>query len=87
MTEIEKETGMTDVECEYWDKHFTNQDYKLGPNLMDLGIKPGMGNKILMLNQLDKEVAAYLRTQAETLHKSSIQIINELVREKIAVGA
>jgi len=27
MTEIEKRTGMTDAECEYWDDYFTNNPY------------------------------------------------------------
>ena len=87
MTEIEKKTGMTDAECEYWDEYFTNQDYKpSGPNLLDFGIKPGMASKALILKQLDSEAAAYLRKLEAKFHKSYIQIINELIHEKIAVG-
>ena len=41
MTEIEKETGMTDVECEYWDEYITKNPVRLGPDLATLGIKPG----------------------------------------------
>ena len=44
---IEKETGMTDAECEYWDEYFTKRDYEPGPNLMKLGIKPGFAHKYL----------------------------------------
>jgi hypothetical protein len=86
MTEIEKSTGMTDAECEYWDEYFTNNPYEPGPNLLKLGYKPGRGNNIpLQLNELDKEVKAYLYEQVEKRHKSCTQIINELVLEKMAV--
>ena len=57
MTEIEKETGMTDAECEYWDDYFTKNPYEPGPNLLELGIKPGFAHKALQLSELDKEVA------------------------------
>ena len=87
MTEIEKKTGMTDAECEYWDEYITNQGYEpTGPNLLDLGIKPGMASKALFFKQLDAEAAAYLRALEEKLQKSYIQIINELIHEKMAVG-
>jgi len=86
MTEIEKKTGMTDAECEYWDEYITNNPYEPGPNLLELGIKPGFASKILLLNELDKEVAEYLNLQAKQFHKSKIQVINDLVHEKLAVG-
>jgi hypothetical protein len=86
MTEIEKETGMTDAECEYWDEYFTKNEYELGPNLMNYGIKPGFAHKVLLLTELDKDVAEYLRKQSEKFHKSQIQVINDLVHEKLAVG-
>jgi len=87
MTEIEKLTGMTDAECDYWDKHISENDVEPGPNLMKLGIKPGFANKTLILNELDKEVIAYLCTQAEKFNKSHTQVFNELVHEKLAVRA
>ena len=89
MTEIEKETGMTDVECEYWDEYITKtpDDVRLGPDLVKLGIKPGFAHNYLPLNELDHDVMEYLRKQAAAFHKSQIQIINDLVREKLAVGA
>jgi len=86
MTEIEKETGMTDAECEYWDDYFTKNPYEPGPNLLELGIKPGFADKALQLRELDKEVFAYLCVQAERFHKSPIQVLNDLVHEKLAVG-
>jgi hypothetical protein len=87
MTEIEKKTGMTDAECEFLDDYFTNNPYEPGPNLLKLGIKPGFAHKALLLNELDEEVAEYLRVQAEMFHKSQTQVINDLVHEKLAVGA
>jgi hypothetical protein len=86
MTEIEKETGMTDAECEYWDDYFTKNPYEPGPNLLKLGIKPGFAHEALQLSELDKEVFVYLCGQAERFHKSPAQVINDLVHEKLAVG-
>jgi hypothetical protein len=86
MTDIEKLTGMTDAECEYWDKHIIENTVEPGPNLLKLGIKPGFAHKALQLSELDKEVFAYLCVQAESFHKSPIQVINDLVHEKLAVG-
>ena len=86
MTEIEKKTGMTDAECEYWDDYFTKNPYEPGPNLLKLGIKPGFANQTLFLNELDEEVVEYLRTQAENSQKSHTQVINDLVHEKLAIG-
>ena len=88
MTEIEKETGMTDAECEYWDEYFTNTDdpVHLGPNLANLGIKPGFAHKYLpIINELDHDVMEYLCKQGAKSHKSLTQLINDLVREKLAV--
>ena len=86
---------MTDTECEYWDKYYTENVCEPGPNLLHYGVKPGFARETslqdahntILLSELDTEVAKYLSTCAKTFHKSQIQIINELVREKIAVGA
>ena len=86
MTEIEKETGMTDTECEYWDEYITKNPIKLGPDLVKLGIKPGFAHNTLLLNELDKEAIEYLRTQAQKSHKSQTAVINDLIREKLVVG-
>jgi hypothetical protein len=86
MTDIEKLTGMTDAECEYWDKHIIDNMVEPGPNLLKLGIKPGFINKSLQLSELDKEVFSYLCVQAEKFHKTHTQVINDLVHEKLAVG-
>jgi len=88
MTEIEKETGMTDAECEYWDEYITkNRDVPLGPDLAKMGIKPGFAHNTLLLSELDRDAAEYLRTQAQKFHKSQTAVINDLIHEKLAVGA
>ena len=87
MTEIEKETGMTDAECEYWDEYIIKNPVHLGPDLVKQGVKPGLAHDYLPLSELDCEVREYLRKQANAFHKSHVQIINELIREKLAVSA
>ena len=87
MTDIEKRTGMTDAECEYWDKHIIDNTVEPGPNLLKLGLKPGYAHIPLQLSELDKEVISYLFVQVEEFHKSPTQVINDLVREKLAPGA
>ena len=87
MTEIEKKTGMTDAECEYWDNYYTENTFEVGPNLLKQGVKPGFVHNTLLLSELDTEVAKYIYTQAKVFHKSQIEIINDLVREKLALGA
>ena len=86
MTEIEKETGMTEAECDYWDDFITKNPVKLGPDLVKHGIKPGFAHHYLPLSKLDLDVVEYLRKQAAISHKSQIQIINDLIREKLAVS-
>jgi len=78
---------MTDAECEYWDNYYTENTFEPGPNLLKQGVKPGFAHNTLLLSELDQEVADYLRAQAKAFHKSQAEIINKLVREKLAVGA
>ena len=87
LDEIEKKTGITDVECEHLDNYYTENAFEPGLNLLKLWVKPGFAHNALLLNELDKEVVEYLYTQAKVFHKSHIEIINELVHEKLAVGA
>jgi len=86
MNETERKTGMTDAECEQWDTYYTQNAFEPGTNLLKQGIKPGLAHKTILLSELDREVAEYLHTQAKAFHKSHIEVINELVREKLAVN-
>jgi len=86
MNEIEKKTGITDAECEYLDDYYTKNTFKPGPNLLKQGVKPGFAHNTLLLNDLDREVAEYLRNQAKVFNKSHIEVINDLVHEKLDVS-
>jgi len=86
MTEIEKKTGMTDAECEHLDNYYTANAFEPGPNLLKQGVKPGFARNTLLLSELDAEVAEYLQAQAKEFRKSKIEIINDLVHEKLAVS-
>jgi len=88
MTDVEKETGMTDAECEYWDEYYTKNTFEPGPNLMKWGIKPGSAHKYLpFLKELDDDVQEYLCKQVDISNKSQAQIINDIIREKLAKSA
>jgi hypothetical protein len=86
MTEIEQKTGMTDAECGQWDDYYTKNTFEPGPNLLKQGVKPGFARNTLLLSDLDRDVAEYVRTQAQTTHKSQARVINDLIREKIALA-
>jgi hypothetical protein len=86
MTEIEQKTGMTDAECGQWDDYYTKHTFDPGPNLLKQGVKPGFARNTLLLSDLDRDVAEYVRTQAQTTHKSQAEVINDLIREKIALA-
>ncbi|MDR0403334.1 MAG: hypothetical protein LBH35_07080 [Treponema sp.] len=86
MTEIEQKTGITDAECGQWDEYYTKNTFEPGPNLLKQGIKPGFARNTLLLSELDQDVAEYVRVQAQTTHKSQARVINDLIREKIAIA-
>ncbi|MDR0512299.1 MAG: hypothetical protein LBG93_04270 [Treponema sp.] len=83
MTEIERKTGMTDSECEYWDDYHTKNVFEPGPNLLKQGGKPGLAHNTLSLNELDKDVAEYLSLQAKAFNKSQTAVINDIIRAKL----
>jgi len=71
---------MTDAECEYLDKYYTENVCEPGPNLLKYGVKPGFARETslqnahnaILLNELDTEVAEYLTNYAKAFHKSQI---------------
>jgi len=87
MIDVEKKTGISDAECEHLDNYYTKNTFEPGPNLLKMGIKPGFVHSTILLSDLDTDVAKYIYTQAKAFHKTQIEIINDLVREKLAVGA
>ena len=84
---VERKTGMTDKECEDLDNYYTKNAFKPGPNLLKQGIKPGFAQETPILNGLDRDVVEYLTVQAKVFNKSRAAVINDIVRERIAVGA
>ena len=73
---------MTDEEYDALDEELTRIVPKLGPN----------GTGFLSLREarrmgLDNFSVNYLWTKAEAVHKSTAELINELVREKVAAAA
>jgi hypothetical protein len=77
---------MTDAECGQWDDYYTKNTFEPGPNLLKQGVKPGFTQNTLLLSELDRDVAEYVRTQAQVSHKSQERVINDLIREKIALA-
>ncbi|MDR2941266.1 MAG: hypothetical protein LBV17_01560 [Treponema sp.] len=86
MTEVEKGTGMMDAECVYWDDYVTKNPVNLGPDLAKLGIKSDLAHDYFPLNELEHDLMEYLRKRSTAFHKNQIQIINDLVREKLAIA-
>jgi hypothetical protein len=72
---------MTEAEADALDEFVTNNEVTLGPN----------GSGWLSLREaritgMNDVAAAWLRVRAEDAHTSIGQIINDLVREKIAAA-
>jgi hypothetical protein len=74
-------TEMTDEEAEYWDEYFTANTPELGPNGTDfLSLREA---RLLGMNDFSVN---YLKTMAEATRQSLGQVINSLVREKVAAS-
>jgi hypothetical protein len=84
MTELERETGMTDDECAYWDEYYTTHTARLGPNLLKQGIKPGSAHKALVITDSDGDVADFLRARAESAHQTPEEIVISLLRKEMS---
>ena len=72
---------MTEEEAWALSDHFTNNEYTLGPDGSDWLTQREMrslGFSNLTIN--------YLVTKAAALHKSPAQIVEEMVREKLAAS-
>jgi hypothetical protein len=70
---------LTDEEAAVLDKYYTAHIPKVGPN------EDGFfANRTRHLMPVDDLSAAYIRTAAEAEHKTPVEIIGQLVREKIA---
>ncbi|MDR1971170.1 MAG: hypothetical protein LBQ46_04550 [Treponema sp.] len=79
MNELEKKTGMTEAEADYWDEYYTNNPPKVNP----------AGNRIKMepLTVVVEGIAAhYLKSTAEAEHKTPAEIINGMIRREMAAA-
>ena len=71
---------MTDEEADYWDELFTENPPKADPNR-----KGGYFTRQReLLDMLDRAAADYIVNRAHQTQKLPTQIINDMVREKIA---
>ena len=71
---------MTDEEYDALDEYYTKNPPKVDP-----AKRGGMFTRQReLLESLDQVAADYIRTRAEADHKRPMQIIGELVREKIS---
>jgi hypothetical protein len=74
---------MTDEEADYWDEFFTKN-----PPKVDSAKKGGFFTRQReVLDLLDRVSADYIMNRALSTKKMPVQIIGELVREKIAASA
>ena len=70
---------MTDEEADALDEYYTKN-----PPRVDPGKNGGFAKKSFKLVAIDNFCADYLMTKAISDHKTPDQIINEMVRERIA---
>jgi len=72
---------MTDEEADALDEYYTKN-----PPRVDPGKNGGFAKKSFKLVAIDDFCADYLMTKALSDHKTPDQIINEIVRERIAAA-
>jgi hypothetical protein len=73
---------MTDEEAEYWDDYYTKNPPKIDP-----AKNGGFAKKSFRMVALDSLSADYLMTRAMATHKTTTEIIGELVRKEITAQA
>jgi hypothetical protein len=78
MNQIEKNTGMTDEEAEYWDKYFTEN-----PPKVDLK-RNRLGKKAIEPIMVDSFSANYISMKAEAEHITPVEVVAEMVRHEMA---
>ncbi|GHV15810.1 hypothetical protein FACS189493_0290 [Spirochaetia bacterium] len=73
---------MTDEEAKYWDDYYTKN-----PPMVDPAKNGGFAKKSFRMVALDPLSEDYLMTRATATHKTTTEIIGELVRKEIAATA
>jgi hypothetical protein len=74
--------GVTDEEAEHCDDYYTKNLPKVDPSK-----NGGFAKKSFRMVALDSFSEDYLLTRAMATHKSPMELIGELVREKVAAAA
>ena len=79
---------MTEEEADYWDKYYTKNPPKPGPNGTGFFSqhKTAFATQSTLSITVDSLTAEYLTTKAITDHKTPAEIVGEMVREKIAAS-
>jgi hypothetical protein len=76
MNELEKKTGMTEEEAEYWDDYFTKNPPTVDPAKNRIKIQP--------LTVVVEGIAAqYIKSAAEATHQTPAQVVGDLVRKEL----
>jgi hypothetical protein len=87
---------MTDEEGEYWDDYFTRNPPTVDPakNRILTGEGPvarmtrhNMAMSNCIMGTLGSDVIQYLCAQAAATHKTQAEVVDDLVREKLAKSA
>ncbi|WP_043923099.1 hypothetical protein [Leadbettera azotonutricia] len=73
---------LTDEEAAALDEYYTSHIPKVGPN--EGGFFANPARRLMPVDELS---AAYIRSACEAEHKTPVEIIGQLVREKIAATA
>ena len=73
---------LTDEEAAALDEHYTTHIPKVGAN--EGGF---FANRAVRLMPVDDLSAAYIRSACEAEHKTPVEVIGQLVREKISASA
>ena len=73
---------MTEEEANYWDKYYTENPPKPGPN----GTGFFTQRKAALSITVDPATADYLTAKAVSTHKTPSQIVKEMVQERMTVS-
>ena len=76
---------MTEEEADYWDKYYTENPPKPGPNGTGFfSQRRTNGSQAALSITVDTVTADYLETKAIASHKTPSQIVGEMVQKEIA---
>jgi hypothetical protein len=83
MTDIEKKTGMTDAEADYWDEYFTANPPTVDPARNR--IKAAHTGRLTVTLTMDMGLINRINSMAESHHQTPSELVTELVQHEIAL--